>query len=759
MIVRVVVALACVVAVYLCWPRGADIPPPNTAKGAARHVDPALCAECHEEQQDKWVGSHHRLAMQRATDATVLGDFYDAEFEAHGTVSRFFRRDGRFFVRTEGPDGAPAEFEVLYTFGVDPLQQYLVEIEEGRVQCLLVAWDVAQERWFHLQDERIEPGDPLHWTGRRYNWNFACADCHSTGLKRNYDAETRTYRTTWDEIHVGCQSCHGPGSRHVAWAREIERTDADYPLDDPRGLVVRLKDRDPAVEVEACARCHSRRIPLTDAFRHDRPFLDSYEVRLLEPGLYHANGRIDDEVFVYGSFLQSKMYRHGVRCSDCHDSHSGGMKLVGNLACVRCHKTEPPEQFETLKAKDYDTPAHHFHKPGTAGSACVDCHMPAKTYMTVDPRRDHGFSIPQPDLTLSIGTPNACDDCHGDKGAQWAADELEKRGLASAQLPPPFAPAIAAARAGHPQAGLALAFVAGNEEYNGIVRATAVSMLPRFLGPEVLRAVAEAASDDDPLVRGAAAGALEVMRIAARAKAQVLGPLLSDRLRSVRVAAAHAMTTLPEAERRAATAFDAALRELRERQLAMADQPGSHLNLGVIEANLGNFGEAERAYLHALSLDDRFQPARLNLAQLYARMGQPERSEEVLRRILEFEPANGETHYSLGLLLAEQKRFDEAAHHLGAAADALPQRARVRYNHALALQHAGNRDQAEAALLAADGIDAHDPDILHAIVIFYAQDERWKDALPFARRLAARLPRAAGPTQLVAQIERELENG
>ena len=162
--------------------------------------------------------------MQEATQATVLGDFADASFTQYGVTSKFFRKDGRFFVRTDGADGALADFEVKYTFGVHPLQQYLIGFPDGRMQALSIAWDARPReqggrRWFHLYpDERIDHHDPLHWTRLSQNWNFACAECHSTNLRRNYDAQGDRFATTWSDLSVGCESCHGPGSDHVTWA-------------------------------------------------------------------------------------------------------------------------------------------------------------------------------------------------------------------------------------------------------------------------------------------------------------------------------------------------------------------------------------------------------------------------------------------------------------------------------------------------------------------------------------------------------------
>ncbi|MCB9028378.1 MAG: hypothetical protein H6545_04575 [Bacteroidales bacterium] len=182
----------------------------------------ATCIECHKREYDLWKGSHHDLAMATATDSTVLGDFNNFEFMHRGEVHRFFRRGEKYFVSTEGATGTFEDFEVTHTFGYTPLQQYLVPFEGGRLQCLPIAWDTERKRWFHLgdtiyTDEEVRPGNWLHWTRQAQNWNGMCADCHSTNLKKNYDPVTKTYNTTWSEIDVSCEACHGPASEHLVW--------------------------------------------------------------------------------------------------------------------------------------------------------------------------------------------------------------------------------------------------------------------------------------------------------------------------------------------------------------------------------------------------------------------------------------------------------------------------------------------------------------------------------------------------------------
>ena len=251
----------------------------------AEYVGHSVCAGCHPAQRQRWQGSHHDLAMQEATAATVLGDFDAATFTHFGLTTRFYRTNGQFKVRTEGADGALRDYPVRYTFGAYPLQQYLIAFPGRRYQALDIAWDsrpkaAGGQRWFSLHpSERIAPGDPLHWTGLYQNWNSSCAECHSTNLHKNYDPQRGRFATTWTDIDVACEACHGPGSRHVAWARGAagegeddkglavrftKRIGVGWPIDPHSGNARRSRPRTGSVEIDACGRCHARRSPLTE---------------------------------------------------------------------------------------------------------------------------------------------------------------------------------------------------------------------------------------------------------------------------------------------------------------------------------------------------------------------------------------------------------------------------------------------------------------------------------------------------------------
>ncbi|MGR8952372.1 MAG: multiheme c-type cytochrome [Gammaproteobacteria bacterium] len=402
------------------------------------YVGADACIECHKEEVRAWTASHHDLAMQEANSRSVLGDFEDARFSYFGIESTFFKREGKYMVRTDGPDGRLAEYEVRYTFGVSPLQQYLIEFPGGRFQVLSIAWDNRPkddggQRWFHLYpQQKIDPSDPLHWSGRYQNWNLQCAECHSTNLKKGYDAATDSYKTSYSALNVSCEACHGSASQHIDWAK---RTQSPYAHDDGKSLAVRFQSRwreawkfpadnariaqrdRPAEDglMNACWACHARRSTLSEGGSPGLQLEDTHRLALLMQPAYHADGQQRDEDYTWGSFRQSRMYQKGVTCLDCHEPHTLKLRAEGNALCVRCHN---PAAFDGTR--------HHFHQPGSTGAQCVNCHAPKQDYMVIDGRRDHSFRLPRPDLSQSLGSPNACTLCHRNRKPEWAAAALDR---------------------------------------------------------------------------------------------------------------------------------------------------------------------------------------------------------------------------------------------------------------------------------------------------------------------------------------------
>src|SRR5262245_31629977 len=607
------------------------------------YVGGQACSSCHQAQTQLWQESHHALAMQPADSKTVLGNFNNTTFSKDGVTTVFYTRGETYWVRTDGPDGELHDYKIAYTFGVEPLQQYLIELSNGRYQALSIAWDTRPaetggQRWFHLYpQEHLTAKDELHWTGPQQNWNFMCAECHSTNLQKNYRPKDDRFETTWSDINVSCEACHGPGSRHLEWAHQAQRGGVNS--DPLRGLVFTLKDTSSGswvlasgdtisrrtqplssrAEVETCGRCHSRRAQIWSDYRHGQPLAQTHHVVLLDQGLYHADGQILDEVYEYGSFLQSRMYQAGVTCTNCHDPHSARLRRTGNVLCAQCHLPDK-----------YDQPQHHFHKTGTEAAQCVSCHMAQRFYMVVDGRRDHSFRVPRPDLSIKLGTPNACNDCHNDRSAQWAAEAVDKWYGPSGKRGWHYGVAIRAGRDSQADAEKQLVQTIEDATLPAIVRATALSLLPRSAELGSLRAVTNALRDSDPLVRRAAVAALSIVGPQERA---ALGfPLLNDPVRTVRL---EALSGLLDARRDSFTStqlatLDQVIAEYREAQVFNADRAEANVSLGALDARLGSLEAAEAAYHTAIRLQPSFSPAYINLAVLYCQQGQEEKDAQSL---------------------------------------------------------------------------------------------------------------------------------
>lgn len=722
----------------------AEAPPDASPADAPGFVTSAACANCHAGIYAEWQTSHHAKAMQHASGDTVLGRFDGREVAYYEEKARFFRRGEEYVVRTLDAEGQPAEYPVRYTFGVEPIQQYLVGFPGGRLQALPWLWDARPaeaggQQWLHLYpDEYVAPGDELHWTGRRQNWNFMCAECHSTNVVQGYDPRTDTFATTYDEISVGCEACHGPGEEHlrqVAFGDRSGRFGLTVDLDD-RGRAywamnpqTGIAERsEPLLSVpkqpEACGQCHARRATLDEPYRHGEALADTHRVALLDDGLYFPDGQIRDEVFVYGSFVQSRMYSAGVTCTDCHNPHSGRL-VTGpdpNAVCSQCHS---PEVFAGSD--------HLGHETGDAG--CVDCHMTSRTYMVVDDRRDHSFRVPHPLQSAATGSPDACAACHADR----SAEELDAF-IATYRSKPAregFASALASARQGHANQELVALF--SNTTHPGIARATAVASLRPPLAASDLQAIAAALGDPDPLIR---LGGLRSLRpLAPEQKARFADALLNDDMLGVRVEAANTLADaygyLDSGTKRA---FDSAAGEFRRSRLISASQSESLLSLADFEARLGNDEQATAAYERALFVEPAFEAARANYVDYLRVLGDDTRGEALLREGLELNEEAAVLHHALGLLMVRTGRSEQSIAALERAADLQPENARFAYVLGIAQTSLGRREAALGTLATAYERHPADFDIAWAYATTLRDAGRSDAAREVTEAMYARFP-------------------
>jgi len=718
----------------------------------AAFVGSEACAGCHQAEAKLWHGSQHKHAMAHATEKSVLGDFNDASFDNYGVHSRFFRKDGKFFVETDDAAGKLATFEVKYTFGLDPLQQYLVEFSDGRLQALSIAWDSRPkdkggQRWFHLYpNEEIRHDDVLHWTKLDQNWNFMCAECHSTGVRKNYDAATDHFATTWSEISVGCEACHGQGSQHVAWAHGKQSWWSFGKSDDSNmGLLVRFGERNGVTwhqnaqtaqpersiapvklrkEVETCGLCHARRGQFSEDWIPGQWLSDTHAVASLSRGLYSADGQMLDEVYNYGSFKQSKMFAAGVTCSDCHDPHSAKLRISGDGICLQCHSSGK-----------YANAAHEHHEGVNPPLGCASCHMPARTYMVIDKRHDHSFRIPRPDLSAKLGTPNACNDCHKDKSAEWAGSAIEgwygpnRKGFQN------YADAFHAAWTDQLNAASLLAAVAAKRNAPTFARASAFAELGSRVSPSNISVARNGLSDPDPMVR---LGALEMLEGEPGNQLwPIVSPSLSDSSRGVRIRAVSLLADVPAASQPAADRerFEHAAAEFIAAQHLNADRPEAHATLGSFYARRGLMADAETEYKAALRLSPQYAPAAVNLADLYGHLQKEGEGESVLRTSLALAPVDAGLHHALGLVLVRLKRPDEALKELHRAAELQPDQPRYAYVYAVGLHSAGRGDEAITALKENLARHPGDRDTLLALISFSRDAGDFSTALEYAERL------------------------
>lgn len=709
--------------------------------------------------------------MDRATEQTVLGDFDDAELEHFGLRSRMFRRDGKYYVHTEGPTGQLDDFEVKYVLGVSPLQQYMVEFDRpahiqpseiGRLQVLSICWDTKQKKWFFLQppdvSERVPPHDDLHWTGIAQRWNNMCADCHVTNLQKNFDVATRSYHTSFTDMDVNCEACHGPGSQHVQLASAKSLF-----WDRQRGYALaQLKGPANArTEIETCAPCHSIRRIVEPGFRGGDNYYDYFANELLSGHLYHADGQILEEVYEFGSFTQSKMFHKGIRCTDCHNPHTTKVKHDGNRVCTSCHQHP---------AGKYDSPAHHHHDPAQAGAKCTACHMPTKTYMAVDPRLDHSLRIPRPDLSVQLATPNACSGCHLEKAPlkaerkaelgeyanwlraarggdqqvrdavaqvdRWSADRFREWYGVKKDVDSHFAHALAAARRGDPAAEPKLIEVARRGDIPAIVRATCLNELGQYESSASNELAVNLLTSDEPILRLTAVSHLE--RLPDVELVRRLVPSLSDPIRVVRAEAGRVLARVPESQLNGPerAARDKAIVEYKHGLEANSDRAVAHMGLGYLEERQGTVAAARAAYETAIRIEPNTAGPRANLAA-------------VLERQLETSADSADAE-ALRKRIAQLRR--EELDLLARDAKLLPDGAGIRYRYGLSLYLHGQLDEAERELLAAVQHAPNTADYVLALALLYQKQQRFAEALQQAQRLVALRPSDLSYQQLLNEI-------
>lgn len=672
-----------------------------SAISKAKHtamVDEQSCQSCHSAQVQAWQGSHHHLAMQLPSEQTVLGDFNAVTFKSAVETTKFFRKEKEFWVRTPGPDGVPADFKVAYTFGVEPLQQYLLALPGGRYQALGVAWDTQKKHWFHLYPgQKIDSAHPLHWTKTAQNANYMCIECHTSGFKRNFNAAQNSFASHWQALGVGCQSCHGPASEHLEWAKHQDTSLARKGFEQPL-----LSQATPTQQVETCARCHALRAPLGDGYQHSNRLLDDYQPSPLNSTQYEVDGTIKGEVFEYGSFTQSKMFAKGVTCTNCHNPHSGALKLAGNAVCTQCHNATgttaaPGVDGTGLQAKNYDSPEHTKHAPGSSGAECVACHMPGQFYMVNDFRHDHSFSVPNPEQSKALATSDACAVCHQGKQqdiraqfARWYPQAIPKDGG--------YAAALHKARTGAAGAAVALHAQLARTDLPAIRRAALLVELANYPAQQALSVLQSALQDSDPQVREAAVRTIPALAAAPQV-GQALTPLLGDPVRAVRLAATWELAQQPAEARQgiALTLWQQKISEYEQVQLGLLERGEANLNLAGLYQMSGRTAEVEAALRRAVQSDPDFLPGVVSLAQ-WLEAAHPQEARHLLQETLRRHPDEAMLYHAQGLALVRARQYVQAIEAFGQADRLAPYNPQYGYVLAIALYDQGHSAQAIAQL-------------------------------------------------------------
>ena len=722
-------------------------------------IGSSKCADCHKPEYDDWIGSDHQLAMQLPTDETVLGNFNNTKHIAYGVTSKFFKRDSLFFVNTQGPDGKYKDFQVKYTFGHYPLQQYLVIFPKGKLQVLTPFWDSRAkedggQKWQHLYpDEFIASHDELNWGRSLQNWNYMCAECHSTNVKKDYNPKTMTYNTHFDEINVSCEACHGPGDIHAKWAEQDEKEDlpnmglvfdimdrdsAVWNIDPKSGLVTRSKPRDNKMQVEWCGRCHSRRTQLTDEYTFGKVLEHTHMVSTLDYPLYNDDGTNNDEDYVYGSFLQSKMYQKGVMCKDCHNVHSGKLKIPKDNVCSQCHM---PDKYQSTD--------HHKHKVDGEGASCISCHMPKITIMVVDPRSDHSLRIPRPDISVKTGATNACNNCHTDKTNEWSLDHFRKWYGNKYDTIPHFGFAFNKVRNNKPNAQDELNVVIKDKNISDIVLGTAIKYQDYQNNPLAFDNLSMALKSQSPLVRRAA---LESIRsLSKEIQQQYAMPLANDTVTSVRHIANSFLYDMPtdNLSPEKQQIIKQARKEYITQLLYWQDRSLGQSSLGVAAIGLNKLDQAENYFKKAVELDTLNLIVKVNYADLKRLKGENEESIKLLKEVLSINKEFSIAYQALAFAYIRANDKNNALKTLKEATKFAPTDPQNHYYYAIMLNDMGNYSGALKALEYGLKKNVNDENLLVLSYSIYRDQNKLNKAGELAKKLIELFPSNKNYQQLI----------
>ena len=498
----------------------ATIPP----TASTDYVGSASCARCHQEDFDQWQRSLHIRMTKPIGEAAIAGDFSDGtRFSDHDRSFEFGRDNGKPFMRVSFGGRTPETFTIDYTLGHKRYQGYLSALPDGRIYVLPAFWHIESKRWVDWKEITPIP-DGAH--DLRQIWNTNCFNCHATNLAQGFDVTTQKYKTTWTEMGIGCEACHGPGRPHLelmtAWEKDPSakpQYDNSARNRDLSGILKIFAPRSapPRQTYDTCAYCHGNKRNVFLGFRagdhyedYAVPFLISAPIPANDlQGEFWPDGRPNrfnrpQALTVSGCFKAGQ-----VVCTSCHVAHGSrnafSLKLNinqgrnGDLLCTQCHSARGPDTAAVADARpakvfarstgtradaavplrDAEIEAHTFHKANSAGSRCIGCHMSDVNWRLLIRRRDHTFQPPVPEMTAAFGVPNACTTCHDDRPPEWAARQMDQWWGDAARRKASLAIADTMYRAGSGDAAVLpeLARLAVDRSQGLLIRASAVEFM------------------------------------------------------------------------------------------------------------------------------------------------------------------------------------------------------------------------------------------------------------------------------------------
>jgi tetratricopeptide (TPR) repeat protein len=671
-----------VAAVMLCItsPAGSQVKQADQAlpSGLSLYAGSKSCVECHGKFYQLWATSRHGLAMQPYTPEFARANLTPQTKDL--VIGKYrYRADigpQAGWVLETDPKGKKKKYPILHVLGGKNVYYFLTPLERGRLQTLPAAYDVHRRQWFDTAASGVRhfgsgpAEEPIHWKEWPYTFNTACFNCHVSQLSTNYDLKTDTYRTTWAEAGINCETCHGPSKEH----NEVMQAAPKGQLP-PDLKIVSVKKFTPEQNNAACGSCHAKVSPLTTTFPPGDRFFDHFDLATLENPDYYPDGRDLGENYTYTTWLMSPCAKSGkLDCIKCHTA-SGRYRFKdeakANDACLPCHAVRVSKAAEHIH--------HPQDKPGVP-TKCISCHMPMTAFARMN-RSDHSMLPPTPAATIAFGSPNACNACHKDKNAAWAAQEVRKWRSRDYQAPIlQRAGLIDAARKRNWQKLPEMLAYITNPERNEVFAASLIRLTMAAPDVRMPAALLQAIKDPSPLVRAAAAEALSVRP--GQDSLQALVTAASDSYRLVRVRVAASLAHYPPSM--VAGKDQAQVQKATEEYLASLtarpDQWTSHYNLGNYYLNRGEVKQALASYDTALKIEPRAAMVMVNAAMAYAQIGAQDQAEKSLMKAIQVEPGNAPAHFNLGLLEAEQKRGKEAERQLKEAFRLDPKMAPAAYN-------------------------------------------------------------------------------